>query len=88
LLESPRPGKESNYQVSGVPGDGTQPVNLVLNQLVEQDAKLVTSWLRTPPGLFPVETTTTVERYPGVNQRFLPGEKKGASAEPSLALNG
>jgi DNA processing protein len=72
---------EFGREVYGVPGNATQPTSFGPNQLIEQGAKLVTSWedvieeLPTPirAGLLPVETAASEERAHPVEKDLAPG---------------
>jgi predicted Rossmann fold nucleotide-binding protein DprA/Smf involved in DNA uptake len=71
---------EFGREVCGVPGNATQPTSFGPNQLIKQDARLVTRWedvieeLSTPipAELLPVETAFSEERALLVEKELAP----------------
>jgi DNA processing protein len=82
-LITARLAMEFGREVYGVPGNATQPLSFGPNQLIKQEAKLVTGWedvveeLPTPvrAELMPVESTSAEDRAKLVAETLAPDEK-------------
>jgi DNA processing protein len=83
-LITARLGMEFGREAYGIPGNITAEVSFAPNQLIKQDAKLVTSWeeageellAEVRAQLFPVEATTRAERASLLAGTLSPQEKK------------